>query len=81
MLGVSTDHLLSDEQAGICDRDLHMKFEAIQEMNGDEQQLIDRFLDMVNRDFKTRKNDAVGKRLFKDSALQTYQNSKTQNAT
>ncbi len=58
-LGVSTDHLLSDKQVAIRDKELLEKFEAVQQINGDERKVIDRFLDMAIRDFKTRKNYAV----------------------
>ena len=58
-LGVSADHLLSDKQVAIRDKELLEKFEAVQQINGDERKVIDRFLDMAIRDFKTRKNYAV----------------------
>ena len=53
------DSLLSDKQVAIRDKELLEKFEAVQQINGDERKVIDRFLDMAIRDFKTRKNYAV----------------------
>jgi transcriptional regulator with XRE-family HTH domain len=54
-LGVSTDALLSDDIITIKDKDLLKRFEVIQEISGDEKQMIIRFLDLVIRDYKTKK--------------------------
>ena len=53
-LGVSTDHLLNDNQVAIKDTELLKKFEVIQELNGDTKKLVDNFLDMIIRDHKTK---------------------------
>ncbi len=53
-LKVTTDYLLSEgEEVKIKDRDLLGKFEIIQELNGDTKQVVNTFLDLVIRDFKT----------------------------
>jgi len=54
-LGVTADYLLEDNQAQIKDKELLQKFEIIQEMNGDTKNVVNTFLDMVIRDFKTKK--------------------------
>jgi transcriptional regulator with XRE-family HTH domain len=54
-LEVSSDHLLSDEDTiDIVDKDLFKKFKIVQNIEGEERKVIDNFLDMVIRDFKTK---------------------------
>ena len=54
-LGVTADVLLSDEQVNIKDKELLIKFEAIQDMDGDTKAMILNFLDLAIRDFKAKK--------------------------
>jgi len=54
-LGVSADFLLSDNAVKIKDKELFEKFEVVQEIDGDIRVVINNFLDMVIRDFKTQK--------------------------
>lgn len=53
-LGVSTDSLLSDDNIMIKDTQLLKRFEAIQDMKGDNKAMIIKFLDLAIRDFKTQ---------------------------
>ncbi|MGR3789461.1 helix-turn-helix domain-containing protein [Flavobacterium sp. TN-1] len=52
-LGVSTDALLNDDIVSIKDKELLHKFEVIQEMNDEDKEIVNRFLDLTIRDFKT----------------------------
>ena len=54
-LGVSADYLLNDKEVAIKDKELIKKFEVIQELSGDAKKLVDNFLDMIIRDYKTKK--------------------------
>jgi len=54
-LGVSADALLSDDVIAIKDKELLKRFEAIQEMSGDDKQMIIKFLDLAIRDAKAKK--------------------------
>lgn len=54
-LGVSADFLLSDDYVLIKDKELLKKFEAIQEIEGDDKNVILNFLDMAIRDHKAKK--------------------------
>ncbi len=53
-LGVSADYLLNDNQVQIKDTELMQKFEVVQQLQGDAKRLVNNFLDMVIRDFKTK---------------------------
>lgn len=53
-LGVSADYLLNDKQVQIKDTELMQKFEVVQQLQGDAKRLVNNFLDMVIRDFKTK---------------------------
>jgi hypothetical protein len=52
--GVSADYLLSDKQVQIKDTELMQMFEVVQQLQGDAKRLVNNFLDMVIRDFKTK---------------------------
>lgn len=54
-LGVSADALLSDDKVSIKDKELLKRFEVIQEMTGDDKNIVLKFLDLTIRDFKTKK--------------------------
>ena len=54
VLGVSTDYLLGEENTTIKDKELMHKFEVIQDMNGEDRKLINKFLDLAIRDYKAR---------------------------
>ena len=53
-LGVSSDALLNDDIVAVKDKDLLQKFEVIQEMNEEDKIIVNRFLDLTIRDFKTK---------------------------
>lgn len=53
-LGVSSDALLNDDNVSVKDKDLLEKFEVIQEMNEEDKIIVNRFLDLTIRDFKTK---------------------------
>ena len=53
-LGVSADSLLNDDQVQIKDRELLKKFEVIQDMDGEDKEMIVNFLDLAIRDFKAK---------------------------
>lgn len=53
-LGVSSDALLNDDNVSVKDKDLLQKFEVIQEMNEEDKIIVNRFLDLTIRDFKTK---------------------------
>ena len=53
-LGVSSDALLNDDNVSVKDKDLLQKFEVIQEMNDEDKIIVNRFLDLTIRDFKTK---------------------------
>ncbi len=53
-LGVSTDSLLSDDNISIKDKELLKRFEVIQDMIGDDKQMIVKFLDLAIRDYKAK---------------------------
>jgi len=53
-LGVTTDSLLSDEQALIKDKELLKKFEVIQDMDEETKKMIIRLMDLAIRDFKAK---------------------------
>jgi len=53
-LGVSSDALLNDDNGSVKDKDLLEKFEVIQEMNEEDKIIVNRFLDLTIRDFKTK---------------------------
>lgn len=55
-LGVSTDALLSDDTIAIKDKDLLKRFEIIQDMTGEDKSMVVKFLDLVIRDYNTKKN-------------------------
>jgi hypothetical protein len=46
--------LLNDYNVAVKDKDLLQKFEVIQEMNEEDKIIINRFLDLTIRDFKTK---------------------------
>jgi transcriptional regulator with XRE-family HTH domain len=54
-LGVSSDALLSDDIIAIKDKDLLKRFEAIQDMTGEDKAMIIKFLDLAIRDFNAKK--------------------------
>lgn len=54
-LGVYADALLSDDTVTIKDKELLKRFEVIQEMTGEDKNMILKFLDLTIRDFKTKK--------------------------
>ena len=54
-LSISTDALLSDNTITIKDKDLLNRFEVIQDMTGDDKTMVIKFLDLVIRDYKTKK--------------------------
>lgn len=54
-LGVSADVLLSDDKISIKDKELLKRFEVIQEMTGDDKNMVLKFLDLTIRDFKAKK--------------------------
>ncbi len=53
-LGVSADYLLDNKQVQITDTELMQKFEVVQQLQGDTKRLVNNFLDIVIRDFKTK---------------------------
>jgi transcriptional regulator with XRE-family HTH domain len=53
-LGVSSDALLNDDNVSVKDKDLLQKFEVIQQMNEEDKIIVNRFLDLTIRDFKTK---------------------------
>ncbi len=53
-LGVSTDALLSDDIIAIKDKELLKRFEVIQNMVGEDKQMIMKFLDLTIRDYKAK---------------------------
>jgi transcriptional regulator with XRE-family HTH domain len=57
-LGVSSDALLNDDNIAVKDKDLLQKFEVIQEMNDEDKIIVNRFLDLTIRDFKTKQTYA-----------------------
>ena len=57
-LGVSSDALLNDDNISVKDKDLLQKFEVIQEMNDEDKIIVNRFLDLTIRDFKTKQTYA-----------------------
>jgi len=54
-LEISTDALLSDDVIAIKDKKLLSRFEAIQDMEGEDKSMIIKFLDLAIRDFKAKK--------------------------
>jgi hypothetical protein len=50
----SADNLLTDDVATVKYWDLLRKFEVIQELTGETRSVVNTFLDMVIRDFKTK---------------------------
>lgn len=54
-LGVYADALLSDDTVTIKDKELLKRFEVIQEMTGEDKNMILKFLDLTIRDYKTKK--------------------------
>lgn len=53
-LCVSSDALLNDDNISVKDKDLLQKFEVIQEMNDEDKIIVNRFLDLTIRDFRTK---------------------------
>lgn len=53
-LDVSADALLTDNMTTVKDIELLRKFEVIQELSGESRTVVNSFLDMVIRDFKTK---------------------------
>jgi transcriptional regulator with XRE-family HTH domain len=53
-LQVSADSLLTDDVATVKDMELLRKFEVIQELTGETRSVVNTFLDMVIRDFRTK---------------------------
>lgn len=53
-LGVSSDALLSDNNISIKDKELLKRFEIIQNMIGEDKQMIMKFLDLTIRDYKAK---------------------------
>jgi transcriptional regulator with XRE-family HTH domain len=54
-LQVSADALLTDDMATVKDTELLRKFEIIQDLTGETRSVVNTFLDMVIRDFTTKK--------------------------
>ena len=54
-LGVSTDSLLSDDNITIKDKELLKRFKAIQDISGNDKEMIIKFLDLAIRDAKAKK--------------------------
>jgi transcriptional regulator with XRE-family HTH domain len=54
-LGISADALLSDDIISIKDKELLKRFEAIQDMSGEDKQMIIKFLDLNIRDYMAKK--------------------------
>ncbi len=54
-LGVSADSLLSDDNISIKDKELLKRFEAIQDMNGEDKAMVIKFLDLAIRDANAKK--------------------------
>ena len=53
-LGTTTDYLLSEgDEVMVKDKDLLNKFEVIQELGDDTKKIVNTFLDLVIRDYKT----------------------------
>jgi transcriptional regulator with XRE-family HTH domain len=53
-LEMSADALLTDDVAMVKDTELLRKFEVIQELSGESRSVINAFLDIVIRDFRTK---------------------------
>jgi len=53
-LEISADALLDDEKVAIKDKALFKQFEIIQQMTGQQKEMIIEFLDMAVRDFKAK---------------------------
>jgi transcriptional regulator with XRE-family HTH domain len=53
-LEMSADALLTDDVAMVKDTELLRKFEVIQELSGESRSVINIFLDIVIRDFRTK---------------------------
>jgi transcriptional regulator with XRE-family HTH domain len=53
-LEMSADALLTDDVAMVKDTELLRKFEVIQELSGESRSVINTFLDIVIRDFRTK---------------------------
>ena len=53
-LEITADALLGDEKVIIKDRALLKKFEIIQQMTGQQKEMVLQFLDMAVRDFKAK---------------------------
>ena len=58
-LGVSADYLLNDENVTIKDKELFMKFEILQNIDSETKKMINNFLDLIIRDFKTKNTYAL----------------------
>jgi transcriptional regulator with XRE-family HTH domain len=55
-LGVTADALLSDDRPVVRDRELLKKFEAIQEMDEETKTMVNRFIDLAIRDFRSKQS-------------------------
>ena len=53
-LGVTADYLLNDKNVEIKDRELFKKFEIIQDIDNESKTIINKFLDLIIRDYKTK---------------------------
>lgn len=54
-LAVSTDYLLSGDEAPVKDRELLAKLQALEDVDPDTRAVVDNFLDLVIRDHRARK--------------------------
>ena len=54
-LDISTDTLLSNNKIMIKNTELLKRFEIIQEITGDDKNIILKFLDLTIRDYKAKK--------------------------
>jgi hypothetical protein len=54
-LGVTINYLVSDDNVQIKDKDLFKKSEAIQAISGETRKVIDTFLGLAIRNYKTKK--------------------------
>ena len=54
-LSISTDTLLSDDNITIKDKNLLKRFEVIQDMKGEDKNMVVKFLDLVIRDYNAKK--------------------------
>ncbi len=54
-LEVTTDYLLGGDKVSIKDKELLKRFEIIQEMTGEDKNMILKFLDLTIRDYKAKK--------------------------